>query len=80
MYSLCQALEIPLRGPNGEPVDFGRTIVSHGVAALPPNKVDLEARTLETTLPVARGARTVRITEVAESSASKPCQETSTVG
>jgi hypothetical protein len=36
--------------------------VSHGVAELPPNRVDLEARTLETTLPVAPGARTVRIT------------------
>jgi hypothetical protein len=48
--------EIPLRGPKGEPVDFARTIVSHGVAELPPNRVDLEARTLETTLPVRDGA------------------------
>jgi N-glycosylase/DNA lyase len=55
--------EIPLVGAGGEPVDFARTIVSHGVAELPPNRVELEARTLETTLPVARGARTVRITE-----------------
>jgi N-glycosylase/DNA lyase len=54
---------LPLRGAGGEPVDFARTIVSHGVAELPPNRVDLAARTLETTLPVARGARTVRITE-----------------
>jgi 3-methyladenine DNA glycosylase/8-oxoguanine DNA glycosylase len=36
--------------------------VSHGVAELPPNRVELEARTLETTLPVPLGARTVRIT------------------
>jgi N-glycosylase/DNA lyase len=57
-----EALEIPLKGPRGEPVDFARTIVSHGVAELPPNRVDLAARTLETTLPVSRGARTVRIT------------------
>jgi N-glycosylase/DNA lyase len=56
-------LEIPLRGPKGEPVDFARTIVSHGVAELPPNRVDLAGRALETTLPAARGARTVRITE-----------------
>jgi hypothetical protein len=35
--------------------------VSHGVAELPPNRVDLAARTLETTLPVPRDARTVRI-------------------
>ncbi|MFL5945157.1 MAG: DNA-3-methyladenine glycosylase family protein [Gaiellaceae bacterium] len=54
--------ELPLVGGGGEPVDFARTIVSHGVAELPPNRVELEARTLETTLPVPRGARTVRIT------------------
>src|SRR5947209_7690884 len=53
--------DLLLRGGGGEPVDFARTIVSHGVAELPPNRVDLEARTLETTLPVPRGARTVRI-------------------
>jgi 3-methyladenine DNA glycosylase/8-oxoguanine DNA glycosylase len=55
--------ELSLRGAGGEPVDFARTIVSHGVAELPPNRVDLAGRALETTLPVARGARTVRITE-----------------
>ena len=55
--------EVPLRGAGGEPVDFARTIVSHGVAELPPNRVDLAARKLQTTLPVARGARTVVITE-----------------
>ena len=49
-------------GAEGEPVDFARTIVSHGVAELLPNRVDLEGRTLETTLPVKRVARTVRIT------------------
>ena len=57
------ALEMPLRGGKGEPVDFARTIVSHGVAELPPNCLELEARVLETTVAVARGARTVRITE-----------------
>jgi 3-methyladenine DNA glycosylase/8-oxoguanine DNA glycosylase len=55
--------DVPLRGAGGEPVDFPRTIASHGVAELPPNRVDLETRTLETTLPVPRGARTVRVTE-----------------
>jgi 3-methyladenine DNA glycosylase/8-oxoguanine DNA glycosylase len=54
--------ELPLVGGGGEPVDFARTILSHGVAELPPNRVELKARTLETTLPVSRGARTVRIT------------------
>jgi hypothetical protein len=51
-----------LRGAGGEPVDFARTIVSHGVAELPPNRVALDTQTLETTLPVRGGARTVRLT------------------
>ena len=55
--------ELPLVGAGGEPVDFARTIVSHGVAELPPNRLELDARMLETTLPVPRGARTVRLTE-----------------
>ena len=54
--------EVPLKGPRGEPIDFARTIVSHGVAELPPNRVDLAGGVLETTLPVPRGARMVRIT------------------
>jgi 3-methyladenine DNA glycosylase/8-oxoguanine DNA glycosylase len=58
---LTLVAEIPHVGAGGEPIDFARTIVSHGVAELPPNRVDLEGRTLETTLPVPRGARTVRI-------------------
>jgi 3-methyladenine DNA glycosylase/8-oxoguanine DNA glycosylase len=60
---LTAAAELPLSGAGGEPVDFARTIVSHGVAELPPNRVDLVGRTLETTLPLRRGARTVRVTE-----------------
>ena len=55
--------ELQLVGAGGEPVDFARTIVSHGVAELPPNRVDLPGRALETTLPAARVAHTVRITE-----------------
>jgi hypothetical protein len=54
--------DIPLRGAGGEPVDFARTIASHGVAELPPNRLDLQARVLETTLPIPRGARTIRPT------------------
>jgi 3-methyladenine DNA glycosylase/8-oxoguanine DNA glycosylase len=53
--------EIRLKGPSGEPVDFARTIVSHGVAELPPNELDLDARKLVTTLAVPGGARTVRL-------------------
>jgi N-glycosylase/DNA lyase len=60
---LTHVADLPLRGAGGEPVDFARTIVSHGVAELPPNRVDLAGRVLETTLPVRRGARTVRITQ-----------------
>jgi 3-methyladenine DNA glycosylase/8-oxoguanine DNA glycosylase len=63
VFPVSETLAIPLRGTRGEPVDFARTIVSHGVAELAPNRVELEARTLETTLPVVGGARTVRITE-----------------
>jgi 3-methyladenine DNA glycosylase/8-oxoguanine DNA glycosylase len=55
--------DIPLRGAGGEPVDFARTIASHGVAELPPNHLDLGARVLETTLPIPRGARTIRLTD-----------------
>ena len=54
--------DLPLHGAGGEPVDFARTIVSHGVAELPPNRVELAARIFETTLPMPRDARTVRIT------------------
>jgi hypothetical protein len=44
---MADALEIPLKGPKGEPVDFLRTIASHGVAELPPNELSLEERTLD---------------------------------
>ena len=56
--------ELPLVGAGGEKVDLWRTIVSHGIAALPPARVDEEARVLELTLPV-KGARphTVTVTE-----------------
>jgi 3-methyladenine DNA glycosylase/8-oxoguanine DNA glycosylase len=63
VFPVPDAREIPLRGPKGEPVDFARTIASHGVAELPPNRLDLEMRVLETTLAVAGGARTVRLSE-----------------
>ncbi|HLB62396.1 MAG TPA: Fe-S cluster assembly protein HesB [Actinomycetota bacterium] len=54
--------EFALAGARGEPVDLWRTLASHGFAELPPMRLDEEARTLETTLPLARGRpRTVRI-------------------
>ena len=54
--------ELPLVGPGGEPVDLWRTVQSHGLADLPPMRIDGEARALEATLAVpGLGARTVRI-------------------
>jgi N-glycosylase/DNA lyase len=56
--------ELALQGAGGEPVDLWRTIVSHGVADLPPNRIDEEARILETTLSLPRGRpQTVTIRE-----------------
>jgi N-glycosylase/DNA lyase len=84
VFPVPDVLEIPLRGPKGEPVDFARTIASHGVAELPPNELRLEERTLVTTLPVGAGARTVRLTsagrklrlEVVAGSAGKRARDT----
>jgi 3-methyladenine DNA glycosylase/8-oxoguanine DNA glycosylase len=56
-------IELPVVGAGGEPVDLWRTIVSHGVASLPPAEIDEEARTMAITLPVEGGARTVHISE-----------------
>jgi 3-methyladenine DNA glycosylase/8-oxoguanine DNA glycosylase len=54
--------ELELKGAGGEPVDLWRTFTSHGVAALPPQLLDEEARTLDSTLALPRGrARTIRI-------------------
>ncbi|HXY85228.1 MAG TPA: hypothetical protein VEH52_07060 [Gaiellaceae bacterium] len=54
-------VDIPLAGAGGEPVDFARTIASHGVVELPPNRLDFAAHALETTLAVDGGARTLRL-------------------
>ena len=51
-------------GAGGEPVDFRRTIASHGVADLPPNRIDEQAWTLELTLaPGGSPATTVLVSE-----------------
>jgi len=55
--------ELPLVGAGGEPVDLRRTLASHGVASLPPSKIDEQSWTLEVTLPSGRGARTVRVSQ-----------------
>jgi 3-methyladenine DNA glycosylase/8-oxoguanine DNA glycosylase len=50
---------IELRGAGGEPVDFARTLLSHGVADLPPNRIAEDGSRLETVLPADGGARVV---------------------
>ena len=58
------SLQLKLEGPGGEPVDLWRTLVSHGVAELPPAELDESARTLRVTVPVRRGSpRTIVIRE-----------------
>ena len=42
--------ELPLVGAGGEKVDLWRTFLSHGLADLPPMRVDEEARAFETTI------------------------------
>ena len=56
--------QIKLVGAGGEPVDLWRTISSHGVADLPPNRIDEDARTLEVTVRPRRGRpRTAIVSE-----------------
>jgi 3-methyladenine DNA glycosylase/8-oxoguanine DNA glycosylase len=53
--------QLVLVGAGGEPVDLRRTLVSHGVADLPPNEIDEDAWTLTTTLALPHGAATLRV-------------------
>jgi len=53
---------IELRGGGGEPVDFARTLLSHGVAELVPNVVAEDGSALETVLPSGGRAWVVRVT------------------
>src|ERR1700757_1227824 len=41
---------IQLIGAGGEPVDFARTLLSHGVADLPPNEISPDGKLLRTVL------------------------------
>jgi 3-methyladenine DNA glycosylase/8-oxoguanine DNA glycosylase len=60
---LTWSAALPLVGAGGEPVDLWRTISSHGVADLPPNRIDEDARTLEVTLRIPGGRpRTAGVT------------------
>jgi N-glycosylase/DNA lyase len=62
--------ELHLRGAGGEPVLLARTLASHGVASLPPTRIDEKTWTLEVTLRVGRGARTVRVAPAGDDTAS----------
>src|SRR5947199_9871329 len=56
--------EFPLRGPAGEVIDLRRVFLSHGIAELPPMRLDQAAWTFEITIPLARaGARTLAISQ-----------------
>src|SRR5437588_11158608 len=56
--------EFPLRGPAGEVIDLRRVFLSHGIAALPPMRLDEKAWTFEITVPLARErARTLTISQ-----------------
>jgi 3-methyladenine DNA glycosylase/8-oxoguanine DNA glycosylase len=59
---MAAPIELPLHGPAGEPVDFWRTVVSHGVGSLPPARIDTDERTLELTLAVDAGRPARRLT------------------
>jgi 3-methyladenine DNA glycosylase/8-oxoguanine DNA glycosylase len=50
-----------LRGAGGERVDFARTVLSHGVADLPPNSIKRDGSQMETVLPAGRRAWVVRL-------------------
>jgi len=55
-------VQIPLVGAGGELVDLKRTLVSHGLVALPPMVLDEDAPSLEVTLAVGAGRpRTILI-------------------
>jgi N-glycosylase/DNA lyase len=64
MMANVQSAELALRGAGGEPVDLRRTIASHGLADLPPNRIDEDVWTLELTLPLdGKAPRTVVVSE-----------------
>ena len=50
-----------LVGAGGEPVDFWRTVCSHGLTSLPPLIIDEESRSFLVTLRLPGGPRTVRV-------------------
>src|SRR5437660_4649773 len=56
--------EFPLIGPAGEVIDLRRVFLSHGIAELPPMRLDQKAWTFEITVPLAGvGPRTLKISQ-----------------
>src|SRR6202023_2832507 len=56
--------EFPLIGPSGEVIDLRRVFLSHGIAELPPMRLDQKSWTFEITVPLAGiGARTLSIAQ-----------------
>ena len=58
---MSAAAELELRGAGGEPADLWRTLVSQGLAFLPPCRIDETARAMEVTLPGRPVPRTARL-------------------
>ncbi len=55
---------IALVGAGGEPVDFWRTVCSHGLTSLPPVTIDEEDRSFSVTICLPGGPRTVRVASI----------------
>lgn len=55
------SVEIELRGGGGEPVDLARTLLSHGVADLPPNVIAQDGSSLDTVLEAGGAAWPLRL-------------------
>ena len=56
--------EFPLVGPKGEAIDLRRVFLSHGIAELPPMRLDQKSWSFEITVPLAGiGARTLAISQ-----------------
>jgi 3-methyladenine DNA glycosylase/8-oxoguanine DNA glycosylase len=60
---------IALRGGGGEPVDFTRTLLSHGVADLPPNVIEPDGSAMETVLLADGRAWVVRVAKATPAAA-----------
>ena len=57
-------VEFPLAGPKGEAIDLRRVFLSHGIAELPPMRLDQKSWTFEITVPLAGiGPRTLLISQ-----------------